>query len=88
MHYQRRLFVSKLLSLHFLKVNFGFLNTFLNTASSAALYQKCNLCIPGKGFARPSPNSYIHVSVRDLYVPRIGPHIWLQKNKQPDPGNI
>jgi hypothetical protein len=35
-----------------------------------------------------SPNSYIHVSVNDLYISRIGPHIWLQQNGQTDPGNI
>ncbi len=35
-----------------------------------------------------SPNSYIHVSVSDLYIPRIGPHIWLKLNRQIDPGNI
>jgi hypothetical protein len=35
-----------------------------------------------------SPKSYIHVSVSDLYIPRIGPHIWLQQNRQTDPGNI
>jgi hypothetical protein len=35
-----------------------------------------------------SPNSYIHVSVSDLYIPRIAPHIWLQQNRQTDPGNI
>jgi hypothetical protein len=28
-----------------------------------------------------SPNSYILVSVSDLYIPRIGPHIWLQQNR-------
>jgi hypothetical protein len=35
-----------------------------------------------------SPNSYIHVSVSDLYIPRIGPHILLQQNRQTGPGNI
>jgi hypothetical protein len=30
----------------------------------------------------------IHVSVSDLYIPRIGPHISLQQNRQTDPGNI
>ncbi len=35
-----------------------------------------------------SPNFHIHVSVRDLYIPRIGQYIWLQKIKQPDPRNI
>jgi hypothetical protein len=34
------------------------------------------------------PNSYIHVSVSDLYIPRIDLPIWLQQNKQTDPGNI
>ncbi len=31
------------------------------------------------------PNSYIHVSVSDLYIPRIGLPIWLQQNRQTDP---
>jgi hypothetical protein len=42
-----------------------------------------------------NPNFHIHVSVGDLYIPRIGPHIWLQQNgsvyfenRQTDPGNI
>jgi hypothetical protein len=35
-----------------------------------------------------SPNFHIHVSVSDLYIPRIGPHISLQQNRQTDPGNI
>jgi hypothetical protein len=34
------------------------------------------------------PNSYIHVSVSDLYIPRIGLPIWLQQNSLTDPGNI
>ncbi len=34
------------------------------------------------------PNSYIHVSVSDFYIPRIGLPIWLQQNRQTDPGNI
>ena len=34
------------------------------------------------------PNSYIHVSVRDLYIPRIGLPIWLQQNRQTYPWNI
>ncbi len=28
------------------------------------------------------PNSYIHLSVSDLYIPRIG--IWLKQNRQTD----
>jgi hypothetical protein len=43
---------------------------------------------PEKELRGLSPNSYIHVSVSDLYIPRIGPHIWLQQNRQTDPGNI
>jgi hypothetical protein len=35
------------------------------------------------------PNSYIHVSVRDLYIfPGSVCLFWLQKNRQNDPGNI
>jgi hypothetical protein len=33
-------------------------------------------------------NSYIHVSVSDLYIPRIGLPIWLEQIRQADPGNI
>ncbi len=40
-----------------------------------ALYQKTNVCIPKKELRGLSPNSYVHVSVSDLYIPRIGPHI-------------
>jgi hypothetical protein len=35
-----------------------------------------------------SPNFHMHVSMSDLYVPRIGPHIFLQQNRQTDHGNI
>ncbi len=35
-----------------------------------------------------SPNFHIHVSVSDLYIPKIGPHIFLQQNRQTDLGNI
>jgi hypothetical protein len=35
-----------------------------------------------------STNFYIHVSVSDLYIPRIGPHIFLQQNRQTNRGNI
>jgi hypothetical protein len=34
------------------------------------------------------PNFHIHVSVSDLYIPGIGPHISLQQNMQTNPGNI
>ncbi len=56
----------------------------LNTAT------KSNLCIYFLGIVRP-PNFHIHVSVSDLYFPRIGSHtvhIFLQQNRQTDPGYI
>jgi hypothetical protein len=34
------------------------------------------------------PKSYIHESVSKLYIPRIGLLIWLQQNRQTDPGNM
>ncbi len=37
------------------------------------LQVKSNLCIPFLGIARLSPNFHIRLSVRDLYIPRIGP---------------
>ncbi len=39
---------------------------------------------PEKELSGLSPNSYIHVSVSDFYIPRIGPHIWLQQNRHSD----
>ncbi len=42
---------------------------------------------PEKELRSLSPNSYIHVSVSHLYIPRVGPHTWLQQNRQKDPGN-
>jgi hypothetical protein len=35
-----------------------------------------------------SPNFRIHVSVSNLYIPRIRPHISLLQNSQVDSGNI
>jgi hypothetical protein len=35
-----------------------------------------------------SPNSYIYVSVSDLYIPTIGLPILLQENRWTDRGNI
>ncbi len=35
-----------------------------------------------------SPNFHIHLSMIHLYIPRIGPHIFLQQNRQIDRGNI
>jgi hypothetical protein len=35
-----------------------------------------------------SPNFHINVSVSDLYIPRIVPHIFLEENRQTHRGNI
>jgi hypothetical protein len=35
--------------------------------------------LPEKELRGLSPNFHIHVSVSDLYIPRIGPHIFLQQ---------
>ncbi len=35
-----------------------------------------------------SPNFHIHVSVSDLYIPRIGPHNFLPQNRHTSLGNI
>jgi hypothetical protein len=43
---------------------------------------------PEKELRGFSPNSYIHVSVSDLYIPRIGLPILLKENKWPKCGNI
>jgi hypothetical protein len=41
-----------------------------------------------EGIARPQSHFHIHVSVSDLYIPRIGLPILLQENMWTDPGNI
>jgi hypothetical protein len=43
---------------------------------------------PEKELRGLSPNIHIYVSVTVLYIPRIGPHIFLQQNRQTDCGNI
>jgi hypothetical protein len=39
---------------------------------------------PEKELRGLSPNFHVHVSVSDLYIPRISPHIFLQQNRQTD----
>jgi hypothetical protein len=49
------------------------------------------LCIPRKRTARPQshiPHFHIHASVSDLYIPMIGPPIFLNQNMQADLGDI
>ncbi len=52
------------------------------------LQPKSHLWIPEKELRGLSSNFHIYVSVSDLYIPRIGPHIFLQQNMQTDHGNI
>jgi len=52
------------------------------------LQRKFHLCILRKGIALPQSQFPHHLSVSDLYIPRIGPHIFLQQNRQTDCGNI
>jgi hypothetical protein len=40
---------------------------------------------PEKELRGLSPTFNIHVSLSDLYIPRIGPHIFMQQNRQTDP---
>ncbi len=54
----------------------------------STLQGKSLLGIPFLGMRGLSPNFHIYVSVSDLYIPRIGPHISLYQNRQTDPGNI
>jgi hypothetical protein len=43
---------------------------------------------PKQNFNVLSPNSYTHISVRDLYISRIGLPILLKENMWSDPGKI
>jgi hypothetical protein len=52
------------------------------------LQRKSHLCIPRKGKVRPQSQFRIHVYVSDLYIPMIGPHIFLRQNRQTDHENI
>jgi hypothetical protein len=50
--------------------------------------EKLKQIFPGKELCDYSPNSYIHVSVSDLYIPPIGLPILLQGNRWAERGNI
>jgi hypothetical protein len=43
--------------------------------------------LQGKKMLGLSPNFHIHVSVSNLYIPTIGPPIFLQQKRQTDRGN-
>jgi hypothetical protein len=59
-------------------------------SDTGTLQQISELCIPRKGIARGlSSNFHIDVSVSYLFIPTIGPPIFLpQKYWQADRGNI
>ncbi len=44
--------------------------------------------LPAKKLRGLSPNLHIYVSVSDLHIPTVGPHIFLQQNRKTDRGNI
>jgi hypothetical protein len=46
------------------------------------------LIFPKQNYNVQSPSSYTHISVRDLYISRIGLPILLQGNMWTDPGYI
>jgi hypothetical protein len=50
--------------------------------------KKYHLCITKKGIARTQSQFHIHLSVSDLNIPRIGPNIFLQQNRQTVMGSI
>jgi hypothetical protein len=51
-------------------------------------YRKLEKNIPRNGMRGISPNFHIHVSVSDLYIPRIGLPVLLQENMWTDFGNL
>jgi hypothetical protein len=50
------------------------------TETYSALQRQFSLYIPFLGIVL-SPNFHIHVSVSDLYVPRIGPHTRISSSR-------
>jgi hypothetical protein len=51
------------------------------------LYQNPIYVFPEMKLRGLVPTSYIQVSVRNFYIPRISLPIWLQQNRQTDLGN-
>jgi hypothetical protein len=49
-------------------------------------YENPSYVFPETELRGLSPNFHIYVSVSNLYIPRNGPHIFLQQNRQTDPG--
>jgi hypothetical protein len=73
----------------FMHFNGLFINpqvTIGNFATSIHCKDKMQHIFPDKELRGHSPNSYIHVSVCDLYIPTIGLHVLLQENWWTDRG--
>ncbi len=51
-------------------------------------FTEMKLLFPKQNYNVLSPSSYTYISVRDLYISRIGLHIQLQGIMWTDPGNI
>jgi hypothetical protein len=52
------------------------------------VFPAMKLIFPKQNYHIQFPSSYTHISVRDLYISRIGLPIRLQGNMWTDPGNI
>jgi hypothetical protein len=52
------------------------------------VFPERKLLFPKQNYNVLSPSPYTHISVRDLYISRIGLPILLQENMWTDPGNI
>ncbi len=62
--------------------------TYLFRAADLHCNENLIYVFPEKELCGLSTNFRIHVSVSDLYIPGIGPHIFLQQNRQTNRGNI
>ncbi len=78
---------SLLVCLH-IPISFRYIHTSEKVWTGPILYRKSYSCIPRNKLLCLVPNSYIHVSVSAFYISRIGLPIWLQQNRQSNPGNI
>jgi hypothetical protein len=61
---------------------------YTHTAKTQYRKFETNKIFPAKELRGQNPNSYIHVSVSDLYIPTIGLPILLQENRWNDLRNI
>jgi hypothetical protein len=67
---------------------FDALSTFIETALQRHNTENSKQILPEKEFHGLSPNFRIHLSVSDLFIPKIGLPILLQENRWAVPGNI